>query len=131
MSSQIQSNKETTLADALAKIETLTAENTKLTANLETANASMKDLEDKLNTSNASLKALENTHRDIDKEVSIKVAEIASKSGVSPIANTPENNGEESLEELAKRIENARGIEKAKLIETNAERIIRTLRGVV
>lgn len=138
MSSQNQTNKETTLAEALEKIETLSAENTKLVADLEVSNTRNKDLQDKLDaeskahaSTKESLANLEANHRDIDKEVSIKVAQVASQSGVEPIANSNASAQEESLEELAKKIENASGIEKAKLVEANAERIIRTLRGVV
>ncbi len=59
--------------------------------------------------------ALEAKHRDIDNEVSLKVAEIAAQNGVAPV-ETPVNGGnEESLEDLAKRIDEAQGVEKAKL----------------
>lgn len=74
--------------------------------------------------------ALEAKHRDIDKEVSLKVAEIAAQSGVSPIEADANGGEEESLEELAKRIDEAQGVEKAKLIESNYDRIMSALKGV-
>ena len=76
-----------------------------------------------------SLAALEAKHRDIDREVSLKVAEIAAQSGVSPI-EADANGGDESIEDLAKRIDEAQGVEKAKLIEANYDRIISALKGV-
>ena len=132
-----ESNKEKTLADAFSKIETLSAENTKLGADLQNANARVLELESELNaekTAHASAKetlsALENKHRDIDKEVAAKAAQIAAESGVSPIETATSNSGEESIEELAKRIDAAHGIEKAKLIEANADRISAHLKGM-
>lgn len=129
-------NKENTLADAIAKIETLQAKNESLEADLATANSKIAELDDELSaekTAHASTKeslaALEAKHRDIDKEVSLKVAEIAAQSGVAPIADVP-NGGDESIEDLAKRIDEAQGVEKAKLIEANYDRIISALKGV-
>lgn len=129
-------NKENTLADAIAKIETLQAKNESLEADLATANSKIAELDDELSaekTAHASTKeslaALEAKHRDIDKEVSLKVAEIAAQSGVSPI-EADANGGEESIEDLAKRIDEAQGVEKAKLIEANYDRIISALKGV-
>ena len=120
-------NKENTLADAIAKIETLQAKNESLEADLATANSKIAELDDELSaekTAHASTKeslaALEAKHRDIDKEVSLKVAEIAAANGGE----------EESLEELAKRIDEAQGVEKAKLIESNYDRIMSALKGV-
>lgn len=132
------SNKQLTLTEALGKIETLSAENIRLTADLGTANAKSKEFSDKLDaeskahaSTKETLATLEAKHRNVDKEVSTKAAEIAANSGVEPIPASNASAEEESLEELAKRIENAKGIEKARLIETSAERIIRVLRGVV
>lgn len=130
-------NKENTLADAIAKIETLQAKNESLEADLATANSKIAELEAELSTGKTahtptkeSLAALEAKHRDIDKEVSLKVAEIAAQSGVSPIEADANGGEEESLEELAKRIDEAQGVEKAKLIEANYDRIISALKGV-
>ena len=130
-------NKENTLADAIAKIETLQAKNESLEADLATANSKIAELDDELSsekTAHASTKeslaALEAKHRDIDKEVSLKVAEIAAQGGVSPIEADANGGEEESLEELAKRIDEAQGVEKAKLIESNYDRIMSALKGV-
>lgn len=89
-----ESNKEKTLAAALSKIETLSAENTKLGADLENANIRISELQTELDAektahaaAKGSLANLEAKHRDIDKEVSLKVAEIAAQSGVEPIEN--------------------------------------------
>lgn len=130
-------NKENTLADAIAKIETLQAKNESLEADLATANSKIAELEAELSTEKTahtstkeSLAALEAKHRDIDKEVSLKVAEIAAQSGVSPIEADVNGGEEESLEELAKRIDEAQGVEKAKLIESNYDRIMSALKGV-
>ena len=125
-------NKENTLADAIAKIETLQAKNESLEADLATANSKIAELDDELSAENTkeSLAALEAKHRDIDKEVSLKVAEIAAQSGVSPIEADANGGEEESLEELAKRIDEAQGVEKAKLIESNYDRIMSALKGV-
>ncbi len=117
-----ESNKEKTLAEALSKIEKLTEQNMNLGADLEKANSRISELETELSaekTAHASTKesliALEAKHRDIDNEVSLKVAEIAAQNGVAPV-ETPVNGGnEESLEDLAKRIDEAQGVEKAKL----------------
>lgn len=130
-------NKENTLADAIAKIETLQAKNESLEADLATANSKIAKLDDELSaektahtSTKESLAALEAKHRDIDKEVSLKVAEIAAQSGVSPIEADANGGEEESLEELAKRIDEAQGVEKAKLIESNYDRIMSALKGV-
>ena len=130
-------SKQKTLADAIAKIETLSAENTNLTSDLEAAKARIRELENELsaeksahNSANEKLAALEAKHRDIDKEVSLKVAEIAAQSGVSPIEADANGGEEESLEELAKRIDEAQGVEKAKLIESNYDSIMSALKGV-
>lgn len=130
-------SKQKTLADAIAKIETLSAENTNLASDLEAAKARICELENELSaekTAHASTKeslaALEAKHRDIDKEVSLKVAEIAAQSGVSPIEADANGGEEESLEELAKRIDEAQGVEKAKLIESNYDSIMSALKGV-
>lgn len=129
-------SKQKTLADAIAKIETLSAENTNLASDLEAAKARICELENELsaeksvhNSANKKLAALEAKHRDIDKEVSLKVAEIAAQSGVSPIEADANGGNEESLEYLAKRIDEAQGIEKAKLIEENYERIMSAMKG--
>lgn len=82
------------------------------------------------NSTNEKLSALEAKHRDIDKEVSAKVAKVAAQSGVSPIDDVSNSDSSESLEDLAKRIDEAQGIEKAKLIEANYDRIISALKGV-
>ena len=131
-----ETNKDKTLAEAIAKIETLQAKNESLEADLATANSKIAELDDELSaekTAHASTKeslaALEAKHRDIDKEVSLKVAEIAAQSGVAPIADVP-NSGDESIEDLAKRIDEAQGVEKAKLIESNYDRIMSALKGV-
>ena len=131
-----ETNKEKTLADAIAKIETLQAKNESLEADLATANSKIAELDDELSaekTAHASTKeslaALEQKHRDIDSEVSAKVAEVAAQSGVAPIADVP-NSDDESIEDLAKRIDEAQGVEKAKLIEANYDRIISALKGV-
>ena len=130
-------SKQKTLADAIAKIETLSAENANLASDLEAAKARICELENELsaeksahNSTNEKLYALEAKHRDIDKEVSLKVAEIAAQSGVSPIEADANGGEEESLEELAKRIDEAQGVEKAKLIESNYDRIMSALKGV-
>ena len=135
MDSQTDTNKQITLAEALSKIESLTSENEKLTASLETANTQFGKLETEFFTEKAkleavtkSLAALENKHRDIDKEVAVKVAEIAAQSGVEPIKNPKQGGDEESIEDLAKRIDTAQGIEKARLIEANTDRILAYLR---
>ncbi len=129
-------SKQKTLADAIAKIDTLSAENTNLASDLEVAKARICELENELsaeksahNSTNEKLSALESKHRDIDKEVSLKVAEIAAQSGVSPIADVSNSESSESLEELAKRIDAAQGIEKAKLIEENYDRIMSAMKG--
>lgn len=129
-------NKENTLADAIAKIETLQAKNESLEADLATANSKIAELEAELSaektahtSTKESLAALEAKHRDIDKEVSLKVAEIAAQSGVSPIEADANGGEEESLEELAKRIDEAQGVEKAKLIESNYDRIMSAMKG--
>lgn len=132
-----ESNKEKTLADALSKIETLTAENTKLGADLENANTRVSELQAELDaektahtSTKESLASLESKHRDLDKEVSLKVAEIAAQSGVEPIENVSEGVGDESIEDLAKRIDAAHGVEKAKLVESNYDKIMNALRKV-
>lgn len=132
-----ETNKEKTLAEAISQIETLTAKNESLEADLATANSKIAELEAELSTGKTahtstkeSLAALEAKHRDIDKEVSLKVAEIAAQSGVSPIEADANGGEEESLEELAKRIDEAQGVEKAKLIESNYDRIMSALKGV-
>lgn len=103
---------------------------------MATANSKIAELDDELSaekTAHASTKeslaALEAKHRDIDSEVSAKVAEVAAQSGVAPIADVP-NSGDESIEDLAKRIDEAQGVEKAKLIESNYDRIMSALKGV-
>lgn len=128
-------SKQKTLADAIAKIETLSAENTNLASDLEAAKARIAELENELsaeklahNSANEKLAALEAKHRDIDKEVSAKVAKVAAQSGVSPIADVP-NGGDESIEDLAKHIDEAQGVEKAKLIEANYDRIMSAMKG--
>lgn len=132
-----ETNKDKTLAEAISQIETLTAKNESLEADLATANSKIAELEAELSTGKTahtstkeSLAALEAKHRDIDKEVSLKVAEIAAQSGVSPIEADANGGEEESLEELAKRIDEAQGVEKAKLIESNYDRIMSALKGV-
>lgn len=132
-----ETNKDKTLAEAISQIETLTAKNESLEADLATANSKIAELDDELSTGKTvhtstkeSLAALEAKHRDIDKEVSLKVAEIAAQSGVSPIEADANGGEEESLEELAKRIDEAQGVEKAKLIESNYDRIMSALKGV-
>ena len=132
-----ETNKDKTLAEAISQIETLTAKNESLEADLATVNSKIAELEAELSaekTAHASTKeslaALEAKHRDIDKEVSVKVAEIAAQSGVSPIEADANGGEEESLEELAKRIDEAQGVEKAKLIESNYDRIMSALKGV-
>lgn len=129
-------SKQKTLADAIAKIETLSAENTNLASDLEVAKARIYELENELsdeksahNSANEKLSALEAKHRDIDKEVSEKVAKVAAQSGVSPIADVSNSINNESLEDLAKRIDAAHGIEKAKLIEENYDRIMSAMKG--
>lgn len=124
-----ETNKEKTLAEAISQIETLTAEKTKLDSDLANASSRIAELETELNATREKLTALEQKHRDIDKEVSLKVAEIAAQSGVAPIADVP-NSGDESIEDLAKRIDEAQGVEKAKLIESNYDRIMSALKGV-
>lgn len=131
-----ETNKDKTLAEAISQIETLTADKTKLDSDLATASSRIAELEAELSTEKTahtstkeSLAALEAKHRDIDKEVSLKVAEVAAQSGVAPIADVP-NSGDESIEDLAKRIDEAQGVEKAKLIESNYDRIISALKGV-
>ena len=124
-----ETNKEKTLAEAISQIETLTAEKTKLDSDLANASSRIAELETELNETREKLTALEQKHRDIDSEVSAKVAEIAAQSGVVPIADVP-NSGDESIEDLAKRIDEAQGVEKAKLIESNYDRIISALKGV-
>lgn len=125
-----ETNKEKTLAEAISQIETLTADKTKLDSDLTTASSRIAELESELNATQEKLAALEAKHRDIDKEVSLKVAEIAAQSGVSPIEADANGGEEESLEELAKRIDEAQGVEKAKLIESNYDRIMSALKGV-
>lgn len=129
-------SKQKTLADAIAKIETLSAENTNLASDLEAAKARICELENELsaeksahNSTNEKLAALEANHRDIDKEVSVKVAKVAAQSGVSPIADVSNSINNESLEDLAKRIDVTHGIEKAKLIEENYDRIMSAMKG--
>lgn len=124
-----ETNKEKTLAEAISQIETLTADKTKLDSDLATASSRIAELETELNETREKLTALEQKHRDIDSEVSAKVAEVAAQSGVTPIADVP-NSGDESIEDLAKRIDEAQGVEKAKLIESNYDRIISALKGV-
>ena len=129
-------SKQKILADTIAKIETLSAENTNLASDLEAAKARICELENELsaeksahNSANEKLSALEAKHRDIDKEVSAKVAKVAVQSGVSPIVDVSNNESSESLEDLAKRIDAAHGIEKAKLIEENYDRIMSAMKG--
>lgn len=124
-----ETNKEKTLAEAISQIETLTADKTKLDSDLATASSRIAELETELNETREKLTALEQKHRDIDSEVSAKVAEVAAQSGVALIADVP-NSGDESIEDLAKRIDEAQGVEKAKLIEANYDRIISALKGV-
>lgn len=124
-----ETNKEKTLAEAISQIETLTADKTKLDSDLANASSRIAELETELNATQEKLTALEQKHRDIDSEVSAKVAEVAARSGVAPIADVP-NSGDESIEDLAKRIDEAQGVEKAKLIEANYDRIISALKGV-
>ena len=124
-----ETNKEKTLAEAISQIETLTADKTKLDSDLATASSRIAELETELNATQEKLTALEQKHRDIDSEVSAKVAEVAAQSGVAPIADVP-NSGDESIEDLAKRIDEAQGVEKAKLIESNYDRIMSALKGV-
>lgn len=124
-----ETNKEKTLAEAISQIETLTADKTKLDSDLATASSRIAELETELNETREKLTALEQKHRDIDSEVSAKVAEVAAQSGVTPIADVP-NSGDESIEDLAKRIDEAQAVEKAKLIESNYDRIISALKGV-
>lgn len=123
-----ETNKEKTLAEAISQIETLTADKTKLDSDLAIASSRIAELESELNATQEKLTALKQKHRDIDSEVSAKVAEVAAQSGVAPIADVP-NSGDESLEDLAKRIDAAHGIEKAKLIEENYERIMSAMKG--
>lgn len=125
-----ETNKDKTLAEAISQIETLTADKTKLDSDLATASSRIAELESELNATQEKLAALEAKHRDIDKEVSLKVAEIAAQSGVSPIEADANGGEEESLEELAKRIDEAQGVEKAKLIESNYDRIMSALKEV-
>lgn len=125
-----ETNKEKTLAEAISQIETLTADKTKLDSDLATASSRIAELESELNATQEKLTALEQKHRDIDSEVSAKVAEVAAQSGVSPIEADANGGEEESLEELAKRIDEAQGVEKAKLIESNYDRIMSALKGV-
>lgn len=125
-----ETNKEKTLAEAISQIETLTADKTKLDSDLATASSRIAELESELNETREKLTALEQKHRDINSEVSAKVAEVAAQSGVAPIADVPNSGEEESLEELAKRIDEAQGVEKAKLIESNYDRIMSALKGV-
>ena len=129
-------SKQKTLADAIAKIETLSAENTNLASDLEAAKARICELENELsaeksahNSANEKLSALEAKHRNIDKEVSARVAKVAAQSGVSPIVDVSNSESSESLEELAKRIDATHGIEKAKLIEENYDRIMSAMKG--
>ena len=129
-------SKQKTLADAIVKIETLSAENTNLASDLEAAKAHICELENELsaeksahNSANEKLSALEAKHRNIDKEVSAKVAKVAAQSGVSPIVDVSNSESSESLEDLAKRIDVAHGIEKAKLIEENYDRIMSAMKG--
>ena len=103
---------------------------------MEAAKARICELENELsaeksahNSTNEKLVALEAKHRDIDKEVSAKVAKVAAESGVSPIVDVSNNESSESLEDLAKRIDAAHGIEKAKLIEENYDRIMLAMKG--
>lgn len=124
-----ETNKEKTPAEAISQIETLTAEKTKLDSDLANASSRIAELETELNETREKLTALEQKHRDIDSEVSAKVVEVAAQSGVAPIADVP-NGGDESIEDLAKRIDEAQGVEKAKLIEANYDRIISALKGV-
>lgn len=124
-----ETNKDKTLAEAISQIETLTADKTKLDSDLATASSRIAELETELNETREKLTALEQKHRDIDSEVSAKVAEVVAQSGVAPIADVP-NSGDESIEDLAKRIDEAQGVEKAKLIEANYDRIISALKGV-
>ena len=124
-----ETNKEKTLAEAISQIETLTADKTKLDSDLATASSRIAELETELNETREKLTALEQKHRDIDSEVSAKGAEVAAQSGGAPIADVP-NSGDESIEDLAKRIDEAQGVEKAKLIEANYDRIISALKGV-
>jgi len=133
---EADSNKQKTLADALSKIETLSAENPKLGSDLANANTRIAELETELSTEKAAhnsakdkLSVLEGKHRDIDKEVSLKVAEVAAQSGVSPLDSVPNGGKDESIEDLAKRIDEAQGIEKAKLIEANYDRIMSAMKG--
>ena len=126
-----ETNKDKTLAEAISQIETLTAKNESLEADLATANSKIAELDDELSAEKtAHASTLEAKHRDIDKEVSLKVAEIAAQSGVSPIEADANGGEEESLEELAKCIDEAQGVEKAKLIESNYDRIMSALKGV-
>ena len=121
-----ETNKEKTLAEAISQIETLTADKTKLDSDLATGSSRIAELESELNATQEKLTALEQKHRDIDSEVSAKVAEVAALFGVAPIADVP-NSDDESIEDLAKRIDEAQGVEKAKLIEANYDRIISAL----
>lgn len=131
-------NKEQSLAEALEKIDMLSTENEKLNTKLqEFENKLVAESNQHLLTKESLRKSqlenaqLQKAHRDIDNEVAVKVAQVASESGVEPIEAQQNPQGEESLEDLAKRIENASGVEKAKLIESNAEKIMNALKGKV
>ena len=113
----IDSNKQNTLAEALAKIETLTAENTKLGSDLVASNTRASELEAELNAEKTAhgatkeaLTALEAKHRDIDEEVSARVAKIVAENGVAPVESVPNGGNDESLEDLAHRIDATNGI---------------------
>lgn len=124
-------NKEQSLAEALEKINMLSAENEKLTSELQSKHLAFTNLQSEFEQAKANLEKLQATHRDIDKEVALKVAQVASQSGVDPIEAQQNSQSEESIEDLAKRIENASGVEKAKLIESNAEKILDALKGKI
>ena len=126
-----ETNKQKTLAEAISQIETLSAEKTKLDSDLANAYSRIAELESELNSTQEKLTSLEAKHRDIDNEVSAKVAEIATQSGVAPVEAVSTECNEETLDELANRIENAQGIEKAKLIEENYNKLVTALRGIV
>lgn len=129
MAKETITNKEQTLAEALEKIETLSATNEKLTQELEAKNTAFANVESEFLQAKAELEKLQKTNRDIDEEVAVKVAQVASQSGVEALESTQNAQEEESIEDLAKRIENAKGVEKAKLIEANEARIMKALKG--
>ncbi len=119
-------NKDITLAEANSRIEALTAEKVGLEASLAEANARAEGLQASLDTetkahaeTKKSLETEQSRQRNVDEEVALGVAQVASQSGVAEPVETAVAGGTEakSLAEIEAEIEAAAPIEKMALME--------------